>query len=375
VLKPEIAAPGIGVASARSRDFSTSSTRLTPDGQHWVLEGTSMSAPHVTGAVAILLQANPTLDPEAVKTLLRTTAIRDAFTERTYGTLSAGAAPSDWWGWGKLNVRDALRTMGNAAPAVLAIGAVDAAPDTAILGRQGNRLSLLALTLESRGTEAIDVLGLTFDVTGTDPAARLLLVRDIDGDRVADAGEPVLGSASLALQGDVVRLQVAPDSLRVPATGSTDLVVALELSGAAPHGATFEAALVPGATLSIGATTLMRNPLDVQDVASSGTAETSLLRSDQPLSLSENPVRGASVHFTFAEPPTAAAIYTITGRRVADLHARLAGERHLEWDLTNDDGARVAPGVYLMAFTVGGRTHTEKLIVLTPGADPSGNPE
>lgn len=375
LLKPEITAPGIGIASARSRDFSVSSTRLTPDGQHWVLEGTSMSAPHVTGAVAILLQANPTLDPEGVKTLLSTTAIRDAFTERTYGALSAGATPSDWWGAGKLNVRDALRTMGGAAPAVLAIGAEDAVPDTAVLGRRGNRLSLLALTLESRGTEAIDVLGLSFDVAGTDPAARLLLVRDVDGDRVADAAEPVLGAATLALHGAVVRVQITPDSLRVPAAGAIDVVVALELSGAAPHGATFEAALVPGATLSIGATTLMRNPLDVQVVASSGTAETSLLRSDQPLSLSENPVRGSSVHFTFAEPPTAAAIYTVTGRRAADLMARLAGERHLEWDLTNDDGARVAPGVYLIAFTVGGRTHTEKLIVLTPGADPSGNPE
>ena len=56
--------------------------------------GTSTSAPHVTGALALLLQRNPTTDPETALGKLVASAGTDAFTGPTWDTAS---------GWGKLD--------------------------------------------------------------------------------------------------------------------------------------------------------------------------------------------------------------------------------------------------------------------------------
>jgi subtilisin family serine protease len=378
VLKPELVAPGIGVMSSRSRDIQPQSARLHPDNVHWVLEGTSMSAPHVTGAVALLLQANRDLRPEDAKSLFRSAAIQDAFTTRTYGpTGGAGCSgsdanrcptPADWWGYGKLNVRDALFAI-TGSPGTLTISATPALPDTTVLARSGNRLPLLALTFASSPEEPIDVVGLTFEMTGRDPHARLVLVHDLDADGAPDPDEPVLGQEDAPLGDGETRVVLRPETLRVPQGGQLAVVLALELSGAGPHGGAFAAELVAAETQAVGVRSLASNPLVIGSIAGSGTAATSALRSDQLLSLSENPVRGSRVLMLFAETPTEAAIYTVTGRRVADLLPRLEGNT-VSWDLTNSAGSRVAPGVYLVVLTVRGQTFREKLVVLTPGNPP-----
>jgi subtilisin family serine protease len=95
--KPDISAPGTWIASALSTDsFPPWPNQLiTPDGVHLVLLGTSMSAPHVTGAVALLLEQDPSLTPTDVKALLQSNALEDAFT---------GPTPNLTWGAGKLRV-------------------------------------------------------------------------------------------------------------------------------------------------------------------------------------------------------------------------------------------------------------------------------
>jgi subtilisin family serine protease len=108
VQKPEITAPGAWIMSALSRNTSLPDEReLDPDDAHTVHEGTSMSAPHVTGAVALLLQANPTLTPEEIKDIFRRTASTDKFT---------GLVPNNIWGYGKLNVQAAFAATPNAPP-------------------------------------------------------------------------------------------------------------------------------------------------------------------------------------------------------------------------------------------------------------------
>jgi subtilisin family serine protease len=99
-LKPEIAAPGMGIASTKARSVPTGSgsegrLRTVEDGKHLVLEGTSMASPHVAGAAALLLSMDPTLTAPEIRNLLTQEAAVDLFT---------GGVPNDAWGFGKLDV-------------------------------------------------------------------------------------------------------------------------------------------------------------------------------------------------------------------------------------------------------------------------------
>jgi hypothetical protein len=101
-LKPEVSAPGMGIASALSAQTGDVGLRTAQDGVHWVIEGTSMSAPHVTGVLAQLLGLNPTLDAIQLRTLLTSTARSDAFT---------GAVPNNDWGYGKVDALAAMQML------------------------------------------------------------------------------------------------------------------------------------------------------------------------------------------------------------------------------------------------------------------------
>jgi subtilisin family serine protease len=96
--KPEVVAPGAFIASARTRE-SIGSPR-DPDSYHTVMAGTSMAAPHVAGAIALLLQYDPSLSVEEVKRLLKQSSRQDDYT----GMLDLGKG-SNVWGWGKLDAR------------------------------------------------------------------------------------------------------------------------------------------------------------------------------------------------------------------------------------------------------------------------------
>jgi minor extracellular serine protease Vpr len=53
-----------------------------------------MSAPVVTGIIALMLSANPQLSPSQIKGIFQTTSITDNYT---------GITPNNTWGWGKVN--------------------------------------------------------------------------------------------------------------------------------------------------------------------------------------------------------------------------------------------------------------------------------
>jgi len=102
--KPDLVAPGVNVESTtdpgsalyathpRSRIWGSVRTASPP---YLSLSGTSMAAPVVTGTVALMLQANPSLLPADVKAILQSTAQRsDKFDSATQGAgfLDARAA-------------------------------------------------------------------------------------------------------------------------------------------------------------------------------------------------------------------------------------------------------------------------------------------
>lgn len=104
--KPEIAAPGQGIissVSSFSADSPTSNNIVTFEGRDYMfspLSGTSMSGPMITGTVALMLEANPTLSPEEIKTILIQTAKTDSYT---------GECPNYTWGYGKVDVYNAVK--------------------------------------------------------------------------------------------------------------------------------------------------------------------------------------------------------------------------------------------------------------------------
>ena len=97
--KPDISAPGQGIVSAKSADGAGACAggagSTAPDGEHANCQGTSMSSPHVAGAVALILAEDPTLDAVEIKARLQADALRDSFT---------GDACNNTWGCGKLQI-------------------------------------------------------------------------------------------------------------------------------------------------------------------------------------------------------------------------------------------------------------------------------
>ena len=97
--KPDIVAPGMFIASARSSRVPPGSS--DPDRFHRVLAGTSMAAPHVAGLIALMLQYSPTLTALQIADILRRSAREDPMT----GFLSSTG--SRIWGFGKVDARTA----------------------------------------------------------------------------------------------------------------------------------------------------------------------------------------------------------------------------------------------------------------------------
>jgi subtilisin family serine protease len=94
VVKPEIVAPGDGIAAAVSADAHMSKGFRTEDQVHGLMRGTSQATALTTGVLALLLQQRPSLTPAQARQELIRRATRDSFT---------GVSPNPIYGFGKLN--------------------------------------------------------------------------------------------------------------------------------------------------------------------------------------------------------------------------------------------------------------------------------
>ena len=75
-----------------------------PDNYHQVGSGTSLSAPHVAGVIALMLQMNHFLSPNEIRTILTEDARQDQFT----GPIDQQTG-SPLWGWGKVDALNSTR--------------------------------------------------------------------------------------------------------------------------------------------------------------------------------------------------------------------------------------------------------------------------
>ena len=112
VLKPDITAPGSDIIAAYAPPGLTLAEHagllagtFTPGPAHNMISGTSMAAPHVAGAAALLKQANPGWSPAAIKSALMTSAAQTV-------KIANGTADLNPWGYGAghLNPNGALGT-------------------------------------------------------------------------------------------------------------------------------------------------------------------------------------------------------------------------------------------------------------------------
>ena len=98
--KPDILATGSDI-------YST-----LPDGGYGYKSGTSMAAPHVSGASALILELYPSLDPAQIKNIFRQTA-----TPLSYDVLTQGS--------GLLNLENVVNLSAITTPAVVYLGQVN----------------------------------------------------------------------------------------------------------------------------------------------------------------------------------------------------------------------------------------------------------
>lgn len=102
-VKPDVTAPGVAIKST------------IPRGSYMSLQGTSMAAPFVTGAAALIKQAHPTWKPAEIKAALMNTA-KPLFDqqERPYKVFEQGA--------GRIQVEQAVKAKSLVIPGSLSFG-------------------------------------------------------------------------------------------------------------------------------------------------------------------------------------------------------------------------------------------------------------
>ncbi|MEU4386933.1 S8 family serine peptidase [Promicromonospora sp. NPDC023805] len=147
-LKPDIAGPGVDIVAARAAGTEMGE----PVGDSYVIaSGTSMAAPHVAGAAAVLLSAHPDLTWQEVKSTLM-------------GSAQAGSNSVWEEGAGRVWIPGALDQQVTASPASVSLGRFEFPQD-------GLEPVTETLTYTNTG-DAEETLDLAVDITsGAEPAA------------------------------------------------------------------------------------------------------------------------------------------------------------------------------------------------------------
>ncbi len=127
-IKPDVSAPG---SSVRSSYWGWDANTGTYTNTYRSLSGTSMAAPHVVGVAALLLSAQPSLRGQTG--LLGAILARTA-EPKAYATCGAapGGVPNNGYGWGIVNARRAIESLGQAG--TLSGAVTDASTGLALAG-------------------------------------------------------------------------------------------------------------------------------------------------------------------------------------------------------------------------------------------------
>ncbi|MCC7144153.1 MAG: S8 family serine peptidase [Candidatus Eisenbacteria bacterium] len=395
--KPDIAAPGEWIMSVKANEHQQNAQQTDPDGVHMIISGTSMATPHVAGAIALMLQKDPTLTAAEAKQTLSQTARHDTFT---------GTGWNKEFGNGKLDVKAAVDALGGGSACGTTSG--DANQDSGV-----NVLDLVATVNDILGIEALGTGRACADIDGNNTINVLdvaAIVNVILGGRPAGDTPRRPVAWAQTIEGSTFRFAFDARDAH-----------GLQLSYILPRG--YEAAgtprlvgAAPGTTLgtrtAVGQTTLLAyNPngglsadadrvvLEVPYVyaweggAGEGDfAVTNLILADRfgrELTLESEPSEtegidgGVRSYLAAATPNPAAAgsrisydlassgavqiaLFDASGRRIRDLYRgfQMAGGHILRWDGRDASGREVPDGAYFVRLTTERGTDSQKLLVI-----------
>ena len=178
-LKPDIGAPGGSIRSTYPRAL----------GSYANLSGTSMSSPHVAGAVALYLEAHPKTHAWDVRDILQNSAV-----------------PAKWWGNPSLGFLDNVNRQGAGMLRIdTAIQAsVGATPGKLSLGESQFGPVARTITLTNSGSGDVTVTGANVDALANGPGTF----------------SPTFGLASSVVS-------ITPSTVTVPAGGSASVSVSV----------------------------------------------------------------------------------------------------------------------------------------------------
>lgn len=213
-IKPNLAAPGVDVRSS------------VPGGGYDWFSGTSMAAPHVAGAVALLWSAAPAIqgDIQATRELLDASAID---TDDT----SCGGDPgnNNVWGEGKLNIPAALE-IAPIGPTGYLAGNVSADGGTAL---SGAKVSVTGTANRTRATDAEGAYSLRLPVGDYDATVSAFgyLSESVSGVSIAEDATTTL-DFSLDLAPSFELSGVVRDAVGGPLEGATVRILDTPLDSA-----------------------------------------------------------------------------------------------------------------------------------------------
>jgi serine protease AprX len=106
LVHPDVAAPGVDISS--TCDSTGTVVGPCPPGENTSASGTSMASPHVAGAVAVLLQANPSLTSTQVRWALQSTARPVGAVDDDGEPVEGAVAPFWQAGYGRVDLAAAV---------------------------------------------------------------------------------------------------------------------------------------------------------------------------------------------------------------------------------------------------------------------------
>jgi len=305
LLKPDVSAPGNGTTS------------LTEGGGYSSFSGTSGATPHVAGTAALLLGANPDLEPADVSRILQTTAVEK------------GAAGKDArYGAGRIDAYAAY---------LEAISGGGGIPCGDITSFQYRCVTGSPFTLQFRivflGSIAHSGEDVVFDVNGTEYTVTI-------GDNGTNS------RAQMALTGQ--------------AAGSYTITLVDPPGCFAP------------AVVACGPASKMDREWEDFDVLwNDGTTDSQLntppaetrILGNYPNPF--NPTTAISYQLS-ADSWVALRIYNTLGEEVATLinEYQVAGYKSATWNGRNITGSPVASGVYIYRLSVGGQVQTGRMLLM-----------